>query len=328
MTRITLINLESNIKGFHMAIVDPRTGQPLTGPEESSQNGAGNRVAAEDVIVDVTLENFQQVVLEGSMQHPVLLQSWANSSESCQTLKPVLEKLAKEYAGAFVLARLDIEAFPQIASQLGVRSVPDVKLISQGQLYDQFQGALPEKQVREWLSKYLEAPAEASQSPEEMAEAALASGDTETAEAIYQELIQQYPEHYDYQIDLAGVRVAANRTDDAKQILDNLPPEHRDAAKARGVRARIEFGEEALSQAEVDALGERDDSEAQYQRAMRQIADGQYEAGLEALLAVMKRDRAYGEDAARKTLLRVFDALGADHPLTVAYRRRLFAMLY
>ncbi|OHZ01378.1 tetratricopeptide repeat protein [Salinicola sp. MIT1003] len=311
-----------------MAIVDPRTGQPLTGPEESSQNGAGNNVAPEDVIVDVTLENFQQVVLEGSMQHPVLLQSWASWCEPCKNLKPVLEKLAQEYAGAFVLARLDIEAFPQIASQLGVRSVPDVKLISQGQLYDQFQGALPEKQVREWLGKYLEAPANASQSPEEMAETALASGDTETAEAIYQELIQQYPEHYDYQIELAGVQVAAGRTADAKQILDNLPPEHRDAAKARGVRARIEFGEEALSQADIDALGERDDSEAQYQRAMRQIADGQYEAGLEALLAVMKRDRAYGEDAARKTLLRVFDALGAEHPLTVTYRRRLFAMLY
>jgi putative thioredoxin len=328
MAHITLINLESNIKGFYMAIVDPRTGQPLTGPEESGQNGAGNNVAPEDVIVDVTLENFQQVVLEGSMQHPVLLQSWASWCEPCKNLKPVLEKLAQEYAGAFVLARLDIEAFPQIASQLGVRSVPDVKLISQGQLYDQFQGALPEKQVREWLGKYLEAPANASQSPEEMAETALASGDTETAEAIYQELIQQYPEHYDYQIELAGVQVAAGRTADAKQILDNLPPEHRDAAKARGVRARIEFGEEALSQADIDALGERDDSEAQYQRAMRQIADGQYEAGLEALLAVMKRDRAYGEDAARKTLLRVFDALGAEHPLTVTYRRRLFAMLY
>lgn len=311
-----------------MAIVDPRTGQPLSGPEDNAQGSNGANVPVDDVIVDVTMENFQQVVLEGSMQHPVLLQSWASWCEPCKNLKPVLEKLAREYGGAFVLARLDIEAYPQIASQLGVRSVPDVKLISQGQLYDQFQGALPEKQVREWLGKYLEAPEEASQSPEDMAEAALASGDTDTAQAIYQELIQQYPEHHDYQIALAGVLVAANQGDEARQILDNLPPEHRDAAKARGVRARIEFGEEALSQAEIDALGERDDSEARYQRAMRQIADGDYETGLEALLAVMKSDRAYGDDAARKTLLRVFDALGAEHPLTVTYRRRLFAMLY
>lgn len=310
-----------------MAIVDPRTGAPLTGPDNSAPS-ADTGVAADDVIVDVTLENFQQVVLEGSMQRPVLLQSWADWCEPCKNLKPVLEKLAREHAGAFVLAKLNIEEYPQIASQLGVRSVPDVKLIAQGQLYDQFQGALPEKQVREWLGKYIEAPAEAAQSPEEQAEAALAAGDTATAQAIYQELIQQYPEHYDYRIDLAGVLVAAGQTADARQLLDDLPPEHRDAPKARGVRARIEFGEEAWSQADIDALGGRDDSEAQYQRAMRQVADGQYEAGLEALLALMKRDRAYGEDAARKTLLRVFDALGAEHPLTVAYRRRLFAMLY
>ncbi|WP_110647912.1 tetratricopeptide repeat protein [Salinicola peritrichatus] len=310
-----------------MAIVDPRTGAPLTGPDNSAPS-ADTGVAADDVIVDVTLENFQQVVLEGSMQRPVLLQSWADWCEPCKNLKPVLEKLAREYAGAFVLAKLNIEEYPQIASQLGVRSVPDVKLIAQGQLYDQFQGALPEKQVREWLGKYIEAPAEAAQSPEEQAEAALAAGDTATAQAIYQELIQQYPEHYDYRIDLAGVLVAAGQTADARQLLDDLPPEHRDAPKARGVRARIEFGEKAWSQADIDALGGRDDSEAQYQRAMRQVADGQYEAGLEALLALMKRDRTYGDDAARKALLRVFDALGAEHPLTVAYRRRLFAMLY
>ncbi|WP_110669057.1 tetratricopeptide repeat protein [Salinicola halophilus] len=309
------------------AIVDPRTGQPLAGPE-SNDTGASGGVSREDVIVDVTLENFQQVVLEGSMQRPVLLQSWSGASEPCQNLKPILEKLATEYAGAFVLARLDIAAYPQIASQLGVQSVPDVKLIAQGQLYDQLQGALPEKQVREWLAKYIEAPDTASQSPEEMAEAALANGDTATAQAIFDELIQQYPEHYDYQIDLAGVYVAAGDSDTARQLLDNLPPEHRDGAKARGVRARIEFGEKALSHAEIEALGEREDSEAQYARALRQLADGDYEAGLEALLALMKRDRSYGDDAARKTLLNVFDALGADHPLTVTYRRRLFAMLY
>ncbi|WP_110685525.1 tetratricopeptide repeat protein [Salinicola aestuarinus] len=309
------------------SIVDPRTGQPMAG-SQGSDTGSSASVSRDDVIVDVTLENFQQVVLEGSMQHPVLLQSWADSSEACKNLKPILEKLATEYAGAFVLARLDIDAFPQIASQLGVTSVPDVKLIAQGQLYDQFQGGLPEKQVREWLAKYIEAPDTASQSPEEMAEAALANGDTATAQAIFNELIQQYPEHYDYQIGLAGVYVAAGHSDTARQLLDNLPPEYRDGAKARGVRARIEFGERALSHAEIEALGERDDSEAQYARALRQIADGDYEAGLEAMLALMKADRSYGDDAARKTLLNVFDALGADHPLTVTYRRRLFAMLY
>ncbi|MFC3290791.1 tetratricopeptide repeat protein [Modicisalibacter luteus] len=274
------------------------------------------------------MSNFQQVVLEGSVKTPVLLDCWAPWCEPCKNLMPILEKLAHEYAGAFVLAKLNIEEHQQIAAQLGIRSVPDVKLIMQGQLYDQFQGALPERQIREWLAQYIEAPQDAPASPEEQAEAALAAGDAATARTIYQQLSQEYPDHHDYQIGLAGAVLAEGNPEEARAILDNLPPEHRDSAKARGVRARIEFGEEAPDAEEMATLEGRDDSEAQYRRALRQVADGQYETGLDALLALMKSDRTYGDDAARKTLLRVFDALGADHPLTVAYRRRLFALLY
>lgn len=310
-----------------MPIVDPRTGAPLNAPEASQQPSAAQADPA-SYIVDVDMSNFQQIVLDGSARTPVLLDCWAPWCEPCKNLMPVLEKLAHEYAGAFVLAKLNIEEHQQIAAQLGIRSVPDVKLIIQGQLYDQFQGALPEKQIREWLAQYIEAPQEATASPEEQAEEALAAGDTATARTLYQQLSQEYPEHYDYQIGLASAVLAEGKSDDARAILDNLPPEHREAAKARGVRARIEFGEEAPSADELAALEGRDDSEAHYKRALRQIADGQYELGLDGLLALMKRDRAYNDDAARKTLLRVFDALGADHPLTVAYRRRLFALLY
>ncbi|SHF76049.1 putative thioredoxin [Modicisalibacter ilicicola DSM 19980] len=310
-----------------MPIVDPRTGNPLNTAENASQSST-SQADPSTYIVDVDMSNFQQVVLEGSVNTPVLLDCWAPWCEPCKTLTPILEKLAQEYAGAFVLAKLNIEEHQQIAAQLGIRSVPDVKLISQGQLYDQFQGALPERQIREWLSQYIEAPQEAPPSPEEQAEAALAAGDAASAQAIYQQLAQEYPEHYDYQIGLASAILAAGNATEARTLLDNLPPEHRDAAKARGVRARLEFGEEAPDQQELAALEGRDDSEACYKRALRQVADGHYEAGLEGLLHVMKTDRAYGEDAARRTLLRVFDALGADHPLTVAYRRRLFALLY
>ena len=156
----------------------------------------------------------------------------------------------------------------------------------------------------------------------------MGAGDAAGAREIYQTLMGQYPEHYAYQVGLAKALVAEGRGDEARSVLDNLPPEERDAAPARGVRASIEFSEQALSTEEIAALGDRTDSEAQYQRALRQVADGQYDAGLEALLALMKQDRAYNDDAARKTLLQVFDALGADHPLTVTYRRKLFALLY
>nr|WP_298414995.1 co-chaperone YbbN [uncultured Halomonas sp.] len=310
-----------------MPIVDPRSGAPLTSSESPQQGGSSNADPS-TYIVDVDMTNFQQVVLEGSTTLPVLLDCWAPWCEPCKTLTPILEKLAKEYNGAFVLAKLNIEEHQQIAAQLGIRSVPDVKLISQGQLYDQFQGALPEKQIREWLAQYIEAPQEIPASPEEQAEAALAAGDATGARAIYQQLVQEYSEHHDYQIGLASAVLAEGNAEEAKTLLDNLPPEHREGAKARGVRARIEFGEEAPDQEELTALEGRDDSEARYKRALRQVADGHYETGLDGLLDVMKSDRAYGDDAARLTLLRVFDALGADHPLTVTYRRKLFALLY
>lgn len=310
-----------------MPIVDPRTGAPLNTPAGSAQTNSTPADPA-NYIVDIDMSNFQQVVLEGSLQTPVLLDCWAPWCEPCKNLMPVLEKLAHEYAGAFILAKLNIEEHQEIAAQLGIRSVPDVKLIMQGQLFDQFQGALPEKQIREWLAQYIEAPQDLPASPEEQAEAALGAGDAATAQAIYQQLAQESPEHYDYQIGLASATLAGGNATDARSILDNLPPEHRDAPKARGVRARIDFGEEAPNPDELAALQGRDDSEARYKRALRQVADGHYEAGLDALLVLMKADRAYGEDAARLTLLRVFDALGADHPLTVAYRRKLFALLY
>ncbi|MDM7480749.1 MAG: tetratricopeptide repeat protein [Halomonas sp.] len=314
-----------------MSIIDPRTGNPLTTDPATSQSAAaqGERpsVTREEVIIELNAGNIQQV-LEASMQVPVLLDCWAPWCEPCKNLMPVLEKLAVEYAGAFLLATLDVEANPEIASQLGVRSVPDVKLVSQGGLVDSFQGALPEKEVREWLNRYFPAPGDAPLSPEEQAEEALGAGDAAGAREIYQTLMGQYPEHYAYQVGLAKALVAEGRGEEARSVLDSLPPEERDAAPARGVRASIEFSEQALPAEEIAALGERTDSEAQYQRALRQVADGQYDAGLEALLALMKQDRAYNDDAARKTLLQVFDALGADHPLTVTYRRKLFALLY
>ncbi|MCP1314590.1 tetratricopeptide repeat protein [Halomonas sp. 707D7] len=312
-----------------MTIIDPRTGNTLTSEPAGQAPAAGQpgSVAREDVVIELGAANVQQV-LEASMQVPVLLASFSPESDACRQLLAVLEKLALEYGGGFLLATLDGQANPEIAAQLGVRSVPDVKLVSQGGLVDGFQGALSEKEVREWLGRYLKAPEGASMSPEEQAEAALEAGDTATARELYQTLMAQYPEHYAYQVALARVLVSEGQIDEGRALLDNLPPEERDAAPARGVRASIEFGERAWSADAISALGERDDSEARYQRALRQVADGDYDQGLEGLLALMKSDRGFEDDAARKTLLQVFDALGADHPLTVAYRRKLFALLY
>ncbi|MGR2738339.1 tetratricopeptide repeat protein [Billgrantia sp. Q4P2] len=310
-----------------MSIVDPRNGAPLTAPQESPSSSQEAAPSDEQLIIDVDRDNIQQL-LEFSMQVPVLLDCWAPWCQPCKALMPILEKLTREYRGSFILAKLNIEENQEIAAQLGVRSVPDVKLISQGGLVDHFQGALPEKEIREWLSRYFPAPEDTPASPEEQAAEALAQGDAATARALYEQLVQENPEHYPYQVELARALVAEDRSQEALALLDNLPPEERDAASARGVRASIEFREEAPSDEELTTLAGRDDSEANFKRALRQVADGDYEAGLEGLLGVMRTDRSYGDDAARLTLLRVFDALGAEHPLTVTYRRKLFTLLY
>lgn len=320
-------------------IIDPNTGQPLTGNDTTAaqpQGVVGGAAAsaprqAEDAntyIIDVDMSNLQQV-LEASQQVPVLLDCWSPQSEHCRVLTPILEMLAREYAGGFILAKLNAEEQQDIAAQLGVRSVPDVKLVIQGGLAGNFTGARPEAEIRQFLEQHKVMPAAgAGPSLVEQAASALETGDLAAAKAMYQQLAQESPETPDYRIQLASVLVAEGNGEEARQLLDSLKPEDRDGPKARGVRARIDFIAEAPSPEEVQAMIERDDSEARYQRAMRDLADGHYELALDALIGLMKTDRQYGDDLARKTLLRVFDALGATHELTVRFRRQLFALMY
>ena len=320
-------------------IIDPNTGQPLTGNDTTAAQpqgvvGGGAASAprqAEDAntyIIDVDMSNLQQV-LEASQQVPVLLDCWSPQSEHCLVLTPILEKLAREYAGGFILAKLNAEEQQDIAAQLGVRSVPDVKLVIQGGLAGNFTGARQEAEIRQFLEQHKVQPAAgAGPSLAEQAATALESGDLVTAKALYQQLAQESPETPEYRIHLASVLVAEGNGEEARQLLDSLKPEDRDGAQARGVRARIDFIAEAPSPEEVQAMIERDDSEARYQRAMRDLADGHYELALDALISLVKTDRQYGDDLARKTLLRVFDALGATHELTVRLRRQLFALMY
>lgn len=309
-----------------MPIVDPRTGAPLSsGTADSPTQGSNTQ---KSYSIDVDLKNFQQVVLEGSMKGAVLLQSWDPQSEACQQLNATLETLANEYHGGFTLARLDAKAYPQITSQLGITSVPDVKLIVQGQLYDQFQGALPESQIRQWLGQYVEAPKDAGAPLTEQAKQAQSAGHYEQARQIYKQLMEAEPNVADHPLGIAETYASESNTDEAQAWLNSLPPDQQSEPRAKALKTRLQFAKEAPSHEEVKALGDRQDSEAQFKRALRAIAEGQYEGGLEALIQLMKSDRHYDDDAPRKTLLRVFEALGNDDPLTIAYRRKMFALLY
>ena len=313
-----------------MQIIDPRTGMPMRAASSTSQaeSSAAPTAHASSFIVDIDMHNFQQVVLEGSMQGAVMLVSWMPQHPDCAPLMQSLEKIVHDYQGAFTLARLNIEEQQQIAMQLRVQQVPDVKLIVQGQMYGQFQGSQPEHKLREWLSQYLEAPQSEETDLKTQAETALAAGDTAAAQALYQQWVEAAPEDPAPRIGLASVLVATHALEDAEQVLASLSEEDQASPEARAVKARLTFARQAPTPEEIDALGDADDLTSRTQRALRAIADGRYDEGLESLLAVMKADRAHDDGAARTLLIQVFEALGNDHPLTLQYRRRMFALLY
>lgn len=314
-----------------MQIIDPRTGMPMRAASATSHAEASATApagSASPFIVDIDMHNFQQIVLEGSMKGAVMLVSWMPGHPDCAPLMQSLEKIANEYQGAFTLARLNIEEQQQIAMQLRIQQVPDVKLIVQGQMYGQFQGSQSEHKLREWLGQFLETPESAEDDLKAQAEAAMAAGDTATAQTLYQQWIEASPEDPTPRIGLASILVATHAFEDAEQVLASLSEDDQATPEARAVKARLTFARQAPTPEEIAALGDADDLTSRTQRALRAIADGHYDQGLESLLSVMKADRSHDDGAARKLLIQVFEALGNDHPLTLQYRRRMFALLY
>ncbi len=281
-------------------------------------------------IVEANEQNFQQTILESSMQQPVLVDFWADWCGPCKSLMPILEKLADEYDGAFKLAKVNSDENQQLAAQAGVRSLPTVMLFDQGRPVDMFNGALPEGEVRAFLEKHDIHSAVDQRLPQ--AEMLLQSGDTDGAIELLNQLVAEDGQNGDALLLLARAAVQKGENDSATSLLEQLPDEHArkpEAAQIKGmihftreVDASRDFAELAAAVAAGDA-----DSETRYQHALQLCLQGQFEPALEALLKLMLDDREYGDDAARKLLINIFDVLGSD-PLVNQYRRRMFALLH
>ena len=276
-------------------------------------------------IIDITLENFQQVILEGSMQQPVLIDFWADWCAPCKALMPVLTKLAQEFNGQFILAKINIEEQPELAAQFQVRSVPTVMLVSQGQLVDQFNGAKPESEVRAFLKQHLTNPVEAFK---EQIKQLIGEGELDQAQTLLQQAISQLPEDIELQIELARVLLQKNQSADVRAVLDQLPEADKARPEVKGLVAGLQFVETAPSAEQLATLADRDDSEARYLKAMAALVQADYETALELLLNLLRDDRAYEEGIAHKTLLEVFALLGEGNPLVVSSRRRLYTLMY
>lgn len=280
--------------------------------------------------IDVTEESFSRDVIEQSQQRPVVVDFWAPWCGPCQTLMPMLTKLAEEYAGLFILAKVNIDEQQQLALHYGVRSVPTVKLFRNGQIADEFMGALPESAICEFIERHIERESDRQLS---QARELLQQGEIQQASDIVGEVIATEPNNSKAHLLQAEILTRLGDFHAALQQIEALPADSQLEADTAALKARLEFGVVAQEAPDVDTLQQRlssnpADSKARYQLATHKIAGSDYAGAMEELLELMKRDRNYKDDAARKGLLKLFEMLGSENELVGQYRRKMFNLLH
>jgi len=289
-------------------------------------------------IVDSSTANFAKDVLDASRDRPVIVDFWAPWCGPCKQLTPMLEKAVQEAKGAVKLVKINIDENQALAQQLRIQSIPTVYAFFQGRPVDGFMGALPESQLKEFVAKLMQATGgagEAAELAEVLAEAkkALESGDMMTASQIFAEVLQHDPANPEAIGGMTRCYLKAGDIARAKQTLETAPKEHANHAEIVAARAAIELAEQAQKagpETELRAKVEADpkNHQARFDLATALYAGGQREAAVDELLEIVRRDRKWNEEAARKQLVKYFEALGPMDPLTVDARKRLSSILF
>lgn len=283
---------------------------------------------------DVTTENFEQIV-QFSLQTPVLLDFWAPWCGPCKSLGPILEKLADEYAGAFILAKINTDDEQMLATQLGIRSLPTVMLIKDGQQLDGFMGAQPEGQIRAMLEKHLgpaQPAAPVGDQRRTQAETLLAAGRADEAVALLRLLSADDPDNHEVQLTLAQALLQTGETEEVEKILAGLPADQQNTDQALAIRARMRFAAEITAAPPLATLQDRvttdgGDLEARYLLGARLLVAGDYPAALEQFFAIMRQDRSFREDIGRRSLVDAFTLID-DPALVTRYRQRMASLLF
>ena len=253
-----------------------------------------------------------------------------NSQMCCRVLMPALAKLADEFRGKFLVAKVNTEEQRELAARYQIRSLPTVKLFRNGEVMDEFMGALPESAIREFLDRYIE---RGSDKARHAALAAHAAGETDKAIALLKEAMDADPENYRVHQDLLRLLMDQQAYQEAEQLLASLPASQRSNPGFTEFRNRLQFASTAKDAPAPDVLmkaieADASDSQARYRLSAVKVMAGEYEPVLQQLLEIMRRDRSFGDDAARKGMLAIFDLLGGQGPLVSRYRSLMSSALY
>jgi putative thioredoxin len=280
--------------------------------------------------VDVDKNDFDTVVIEGSKKAPVVVDFWAPWCAPCRVLGPVLEKIAEEYDGRFTLAKVNSDDNQEIAARYGVRGIPSVKAFMGGEVVDEFTGALPESGVRAFIERVVPSPAEELR--DSAARIYAQTRDVEQALDLLSRAEQLDPKNEDVRIDRAAILIDAGKQDEARKLIENLSPLARMDERVNALQARLDLAQgaaEAPSEAVLKEKIARDenDLEARLQLAHQYVARQDYRSALDQLLEVVRRDRTYGNDVARKTMLKVFELLGNQGELVSEFRKKLASVM-
>jgi putative thioredoxin len=281
-------------------------------------------------VFDVEQQTFEAEVLQASLTTPVLVDFWATWCEPCKTLGPMLEKLAAEYNGGFRLGKVDVDKQQELVGMFGIRSVPTVVLVKDGQVLDGFSGALPEGQLREFLSRHVQ-PLEAAPA-DETADVATPQETPEQAIDRLQQAIAAEPVKSELKLDLALALMRTGQTDAAEAALKALPANL--AIDARAVRLRSELDlahalKDAPTLTELQQRVQTDagDWTARDQLGVRLLLEGDAETGLDQFLVILQKARDWNDGQAKKRLLAAFATLD-DAELVGRYRRKMASLLF